>query len=61
MIDALMEYILPALKRNKDDEYVGSGLRRVLSQGTGASLQRQFYLEGGFESVLSGSAAFIAD
>ena len=61
MIDALMEYILPALKRNTDDEYVTAGLKRILAQGTGAAIQRKLYRGGGFESVLCRSAEYIAD
>lgn len=60
MIDALMDFILPALQRNNDEQYATTGLARVLSQGTGSTIQRGLFSEGGFDLLLERSAELIA-
>jgi carboxylate-amine ligase len=61
MVGSMIEFILPALKKNGDDHYVTEGLSRVLAQGTGAEHQRRHFHEGGFDALLSGATELIAD
>lgn len=61
MMHRLVEYIRDALKRNGDYEYVISGLSGILQQGTGASIQRRHFKQGGFTAVLEEAALAITD
>ncbi|WP_411732858.1 YbdK family carboxylate-amine ligase [Paeniglutamicibacter sp.] len=61
MLASMMDFILPELKKNGDDEYVIAGLARIMEQGTGAGLQRQHFHQGGFNAVLARAQELITD
>ncbi|QXQ08808.1 YbdK family carboxylate-amine ligase [Paeniglutamicibacter sp. Y32M11] len=61
MLASMMDFILPALRKNGDDQYVIAGLARIMEQGTGAGLQRRHFHEGGFNAVLARAQELITD
>ena len=53
MMESLIEFILPALQKKGDDQFVKNGLSRALQQGTGSQIQRRHFHEDGFDAVLA--------
>ncbi|WP_157802998.1 carboxylate-amine ligase [Compostimonas suwonensis] len=52
-VEALLAHAEPALVEEGDLEEVGSGLERLLSEGTGADAQREAYRRGGVPALAS--------
>ncbi|MCC9203566.1 carboxylate-amine ligase [Arthrobacter sp. zg-Y769] len=50
-LDALLEYVAPALEDAGDSDFVTAGLARVLGTGTGAERQRAAVRSGGYPGL----------